>query len=222
MNWEDVTFKQYIEITEIQQRNDDLFNKILDTIAVLKDINVNEITINNYKDYTQEITFLNTDIPVAEIKDEYGEYVLQKDLQDMSMQMYIEFQNYAKVQDYVGILSIFLHPKGKQYNEGYNIEKVREYILTMSCVDVISIYAFFLIQSTVSMECLKQSLHQQQQMILREKKQERRKQMTTSAVCQLYWRLLKRQMKHIVRYYRCLLSRFFGYFRTSLKRTKEK
>lgn len=188
MNWNEITFEQYLAINEINEREDDLFNKILDTIAVLKDIDVNEITINNYKDYTQEITFLNTDIPIVPLKDEYGEYTLHKDLSSMSMKQYIDFNNYAKTNDYVGVLSVFLYPKGKQYNEGYDIDKVRQYILTMSCVDVLSIYTFFLMQCNVYMECSRIYLKQQQKMILTKRKKERRKQMNWMEIYRLYRR----------------------------------
>lgn len=199
MNWEDVTTQQYLEITEIQQRNDDLFNKILDTIAVLKDIDVNEITINNYKDYTQEITFLNTDIPIVPLKDEYDNYTLHKDLSSMSMKQYIDFNNYSKTNDYVGVLSVFLIPKGKQYNEGYDIEEVRQYILTMSCVNMITIYAFFLMQSQMYIERFRIYLKQQQQKILKERKMERRKQMKLTEIYRLYRRYVACLIYHTLK-----------------------
>lgn len=197
MKWQDVTFKQYLEIAEIQQRNDSELNKILDTTAVINNVDVEDITISNFKDYTQEITFLNTDIPIVEIKDEYGEYTLQKEIESITMKQYIDFNNYAKQTDYVGVLSVFLIPKGKQYNEGYDIDKVREYILSMPCTDVLSIYSFFLIYSTVSMECLKESLRQQQQIILTKRKQRRRQKMKLIQIYRLYRRYVARLIYHI-------------------------
>lgn len=221
MNWEDVTLKQFLEITEIQQREDDLFNKILDTIAVLKDIDVNEITINNYKDYTQEITFLNTDIPVVEIKDEYDNYKLHKELSQMSMQQYMDFTNYGKANDYAGVLSVFLIPKDKEYNKEYNIDDVREYIYSMRCTDVLSIYSFFLLQSTMYIEHFRESLKQKQMKILKERKKERRKQMNWITTYRLYTRYLRSLICHTYRYLRCRLSRFSICSTGLLSRTKK-
>lgn len=222
MKWENVTFKQYLEVVEIQKRNDDNFNKILDTIAVLKDIDVNEITINNYKDYTQEIAFLNTDIPIVPLKEKYDNYVLIKQIENISMKQYMDFQVYANLDDYVGILTCFLIPENKEYNEGYDIEQVKEYINTMSVQDVMSIYSFFLIYSTVFMEHLKISLHQKQIQILKKKKAQRRRTLKTKEILRLYCRLHKKQMKHILRYCKCAFLKCFTSFRTLLKRTKEK
>lgn len=199
MKWENVTFNQYLEITEIQQREDTNYNKLLDITAVLNNIDVDEITISNFKEYAENIKFISEDIPVTEILNEYGNYTLHKDLSSMSMKQYIDFNNYAKVNDYVGVLSVFLIPKGKLYNEGYNIEEVREYILSMPCTDVITIYAFFLMQSQMYMEHFREFLLQKQQMILTKRKQERRQNMKLKQTYQLYTRYLRSLIYHTLK-----------------------
>lgn len=191
MKWEDVTTQQYLAITEIQQREDTDYNKLLDITAVLNDVNVDEITISNFKDYADNIKFISEDMPLAEIKDAYDKYTLQKELSSMSMKQYIDFNNYAKANDYVGVLSVFLIPKGKQYNEGYDIEEVREYILSMPCIDMITMYAFFLMQSQIYITYTHSYLKQQQQMILTKRKQERRQKMSRIQTFQLYRRYAK-------------------------------
>ena len=197
MNWNDISFEVYLQITEINEREDTEYNKLLDLTAVVNDVDVESITILNFKQYAENIKFISEDIPVVEIKDEYGNYTLQKDLSQMSMMQYIDFNNYAKTNDYVGVLSVFLIPKGKEYNKDYNIDDVRKYILTMSCVDVLSIYSFFLLQSTVSMECFRESIRQKQMKILKERKQRRRTQMTLIQIYQLYTRYLRNLIYHI-------------------------
>lgn len=211
MTWEDVKFKQYIEITEIQQREDTEYNKLLDITAVLNDIDVDEITISNFKEYADNIKFISEDMPVNEILDEYDSYTLQKDLTQMSMKQYIDFNNYAKTNDYVGVLSVFLIPKGKQYNEGYDIDKVRQYILTMSCVDVVSMYAFFLMQSKIYMDYTHAYLKQQQQKILKERKQRRRMKMNKTQIFQLYTRYLRSSIYHTLKCWKWHILRYYIY-----------
>lgn len=221
MTWKDVKFKQYLELTEIQQREDTDYNKLLDITAVLNNIDVDKITITNFKEYAENIKFISEDIPLNEILNEYDNYTLQKELSSMSMKQYIDFNNYAKTNDYVGVLSVFLIPKGKQYNEGYDIEEVREYILTMSCVDVISMYAFFLLQSQMYMEHFQEFLIQQQQKILTKKKKERRQKMNKIQIFLLFRRYVKSLIYHTLKSWKCRILKFCTYLIGLFKRTKK-
>jgi hypothetical protein len=221
MKWEDVTTQQYLEITEIQQREDTDYNKLLDITAVLNNIDVDEITISNFKEYAENIKFISEDIPLVEIKDEYDNYTLHKELSQMSMKQYIDFNNYAKTNDYVGVLSVFLIPKGKQYNEGYDIEEVRQYILTMSCVNMITIYAFFLMQSQIYMEHFQESLKQKQMKILTKKKQERRQKMSKTQIYLLFRRYVKSLIYHTLKSWKCSILKFYTYLIGWFKKTKK-
>lgn len=221
MKWEDVTFEQYLAINEINEREDTEYNKLLDITAVVNNVDVEDITISNFKRYAENIKFLNTDIPVVEIKDEYDNYTLHKDLSQMSMQQYMDFTNYGKANDYAGVLSVFLIPKGKQYNEGYDIDDVREYIYSMRCTDVLTIYAFFLMQSTMYIECFRESLRQKQQKILKERKQRRRKKMSKTQIYQLFTRYLRSLIYHTYKYLKCQLLKFFTYLTGLFKKMKK-
>ena len=220
-NWNDISFEVYLKIVEINERSDSETNKLLDITAVVNNVDVDDITITNFKDYAENIKFISEDIPVAEIKDEYDNYTLQKELSSMSMKQYIDFNNYAKTNDYVGVLSVFLIPKGKQYNEGYNIEEVREYILTMSCVDVISMYAFFLIQSQIYMEHFQEYIRQKQQMILAKRKQRRRQKMSKTQIFLLFRRYARISIYRILKSWRCRTLKFCTYLIGWFKKTKK-
>jgi len=197
MNWNEITFEQYLTINEINEREDTEYNKLLDITAVVNNVDVEDITISNFKQYAENIKFITEDIPVVEIKDEYDSYTLHKELSQMSMQQYMDFTNYAKANDYAGVLSVFLIPIGKEYNKEYNIDDVREYIYSMRCTDVLSIYSFFLLQSTMYIEHFRESLKQKQQKILKERKKERRKQMNWIQIYQLYRRYVACLIYHI-------------------------
>lgn len=220
MNWNDVKFKDYLAINEINEREDTEYNKLLDITAVVNNVDVEDITISNFKQYAENIKFITEDIPVVEIKDEYGKYKLHKELSQMSMQQYMDFTNYAKANDYAGVLSVFLIPIGKEYNKEYNIDDVREYIYSMRCTDVLSIYSFFLLQSTMYIECFRIYLKQQQQKILTKRKMERRKQMKLTEIYQLYRRYVACLIYHTYRYLRCRLSRFSIYLTGLLSKMK--
>lgn len=204
MNWNEITFEQYLTINEINEREDN-FNKLLDITAVVNNVDVESITISNFKQYAENIKFITEDIPVVEIKDEYDNYKLHKELSQMSMQQYMDFTNYGKANDYAGVLSVFLIPKDKEYNKEYNIDDVREYIYSMRCTDVLSIYSFFLLQSTMYIEHFRESLKQKQQKILKERKKERRKQMNWITTYRLYTRYLRSLIYHILKSWKCVI-----------------
>lgn len=197
MNWNEITFEQYLAINEINEREDTEYNKLLDITAVVNNVDVEDITISNFKQYAENIKFITEDIPIVEIKDEYDNYTLHKELSQMSMQQYMDFTNYAKTNDYAGVLSVFLIPIGKEYNKEYNIDEVREYIYSMRCTDVLSIYSFFLLQSQMYITYTHTYLKQQQQMILTKRKEERRKQMNWIQIYRLYTRYLRSLIYHI-------------------------
>lgn len=221
MTWNEITFEQYLAINEINERNDSETNKLLDITAVVNNVDVETITISNFKQYAENIKFLNTDIPVVEIKDEYGKYKLHKELSQMSMQQYMDFTNYAKANDYTGVLSVFLIPKDKEYNKEYNIDDVREYIYSMRCTDVLSIYSFFLLQCTMYIEHFRESLKQKQQKILKERKQRRREKMSRTQIYQLFTRYVRSFYYHTYKYLKCQLLKFFTYLIGLFRKTKK-
>lgn len=220
MNWNEITFEQYLAINEINEREDTEYNKLLDITAVVNNVDVETITISNFKQYAENIKFISEDIPVVEIKDEYGKYKLHKELSQMSMQQYMDFTNFSKTNDYVGVLSVFLIPIGKEYNKEYNIDDVREYIYSMRCTEVLSIYSFFLLQCTMYIEHFRESLKQKQQKILKERKQRRREKMNKIQIYRLYRRYVAYLIYHIYRYLKCRLSRCFTYLTLLCKKMK--
>lgn len=74
-------------------------------------------------------------------------YDIQYDIKNITAAQYIDFQTFIKDYDkyLVELASILIIPKGKKYNEGYDIVKVqndiREY---MSILDLYSVCFFFL------------------------------------------------------------------------------
>ena len=211
MTWHDINFKQYLMIKEINEREDEDYNKLLDIISVLFDIDANKLSLSEYGEYCKQIHFISEEIPLNEILNKYGKYKLIKELSNISMSQFTDFQHFAKSKDAVGILSVFLIPENKEYLQDYDIEEVKEYIRNMNVVDVLSIYAFFLIYSQTYIKRFQLSIRNQKKQM---KMKIRMKRLTTSGFCRLYFRLSKKRMKRIVRLWKCQLLKYCTYFRT--------
>ena len=69
-------------------------------------------------------------------------YTVIKDLTAVSYAQFVDFNSYSKKKDIVGMCSCFFVPKGHTYNDGYDLQQVKEDLLE-SDFYVISDYAFF-------------------------------------------------------------------------------
>lgn len=196
MTWNDVRYYQYEQIKEIIESNNEYLDKTVGIIDILFNVDCNNLSLAEYGEYCKQIKFIEQDIPVAEIKDKYGKYKLIKELSNIKTNQFIDFQHFAKSKDTVGILSVFLIPEDKEYLRDYDIEEVKEYIRNMSVVDVLSIYAFFLIYSQTFIKRFQLSIINQKKKL---KLKMRLKRLTTSQICRLYFRYARKRMKRIVR-----------------------
>ena len=99
--------------------------------------------------------FLGSKIPKMKIKKEYklgnNTYTLKKDLRDVRVAQWIDFQNFLKdggsdTDNFPNLLSVFFFPKGEtEYGENYDIEEVRQDINNhLSIAEAMSISSFFL------------------------------------------------------------------------------
>lgn len=219
MTWEDITFEQYLIIKDIIENNNENIDKTVGIIDVLFNVDANKLSLAEYGEYCKQIHFITEDIPVNEILNEYGNYKLQKDLSNISMSQFIDFQHFAKQKDTVGILSVFLIPENKEYLNDYDIEEVKEYIRNMSVVDVLSIYAFFLIYSQTYIKRFQLSIINQKKKL---KTKMRLKRLTTSQISKLYFRYARKRMRHIVRLWKCRLLKCYISFRLSFTKMNKK
>ena len=156
-NWNDIsvnTFKKLRDIkTEINSDIDALEANI-SLLSILCDCSEDDISNLNTSAFTkllQQTDFLKS-LPKIDIKDKYvingKKYELFLTMKEMSVAQYIDFQTYFKEKDkyFNELLSIFLIPKGKKYNEGYDIAGVINDIGEhLSILDANSIMFFFVI-----------------------------------------------------------------------------
>ena len=146
MTWNDVTLEKYQQLVDIENDNKELIDKNSAYISVLFDVPYSEeLSLREYNRYTCKLKFLSTPLPKPQLKAKYDNYVLHKQVGNITMAQYIDFKTYAMRGDVAGCLSCFLIPEGKTYLEGYDVEEVKEYINKMPIPDVIAIQGFFLL-----------------------------------------------------------------------------
>lgn len=138
-SWEKITVNVFeklntaIENAEVTGNKDvDLLNKQIAILSVLCDVDedtIADLHTSEFSKLTGETDFLN-ESPKKNIINKITlngkEYEIFLNIGDMTMSQYIDFQTLFPKRDkeFKRILSIFIIPKGCNYNEGYDIEQV--------------------------------------------------------------------------------------------------
>ena len=155
-NYNDLTIGKYQEIQAVLNGEIvDEYATNIQLVSILSDMTEDEVGsmgLTEYKALNQKLVFL-TEMPVQKmVADKYkiGGFELDTMLavDKMTVSQYVDYQTFIKEPDkyLVELLSIFLIPKGKKYNEGYDIIEVQKAIRdNLSIVDAMSLSAFFLL-----------------------------------------------------------------------------
>ena len=154
-NYNDLTIEKYIEVKEVLEYGFDEYETQVKLISVLADLDedaVGNLSLVGFKRYNQKLEFLLNEPPKRMIADKYKlggyEFNTMTNIQDMTVSQFIDYQTFVKDPDryLVELLSVFLIPKGKKYNDGYDIIDVQRVIRSnISIVDAMSLSAFFLL-----------------------------------------------------------------------------
>ena len=155
MNWNDISIKQYNDIKNLYL-DPDLSDedRLILQINILFGVDALKLKANELHKYVNEMKFLGEKVPKMKIKKEYqlgnNIYTLKKELKDVTVAQWIDFQNFLKdgsdTDNYANLLSVFFFPKGEtEYGDGYDIEQVRYDINNhLSIAEAMSISSFFL------------------------------------------------------------------------------
>lgn len=157
-NYRDLPIGMYLDICEIDRREDlEEINKQVLIIAILSGMDEEEIynlPIEEYKILAAKTHYLKNpfegEILTAK-KYICGKFNLEpvEDFRKITTAQYIDFQSFAKdiERNIVEILSTMLIPKGKKYNQDYDVLDVQNAIREhMSVADALSLFAFFFVQ----------------------------------------------------------------------------
>ena len=163
MNWTELSLKKYNEIKDLYL-DPDLSDedRLLYQIRILFDVDPLKLKTNELRNYIDKMKFLGEKVPKVKLKSTYklGEnvYVLKKDLRNLTVAQWLDFQNFLKdgggdTDNYANLLSVFFFPKGEdEYGENYDIEQVRYDINNhLGIAEAMSISSFFLLWRKISL-----------------------------------------------------------------------
>lgn len=155
-NYRNLPVGKWLEILELSKdENVDALEQQVKTIAILTGLTEDEVLdlpIVEYKELASKTMFLEKEYEgKLQIAKSYGlngmELIPVKDFNKITTAQYVDYQTFSKEGDMylVQTLSTLLVPKGKKYNDGYDMDAVQQAIRdNLSVADVVSLYAFFL------------------------------------------------------------------------------
>ena len=156
MNWTELSLKKYNEIKNLCLDTDlSDEDRLILQINILFGVDALKLKTSELHKYVNEMKFLGEKVPKMKIKNEYklggNVYTLKKELKDVTVAQWIDWQNFLKdgggdSDNYANLLSVFFFPKGEdEYGDGYDIEQVRQDINNhLSIAEAMSISSFFL------------------------------------------------------------------------------
>ena len=156
--------------------------KILSILTKVDEETLLNLPIQDFKCLTNRMGFLEKDLPtkVTRLEKSYKigkfELVPVTDMRKVITAQYIDFQSFhqAGFEDhFVEILSCLLVPKGKKYNQDYDIIEVQDAIRKdLNVHDAASLYAFFIFSCRESIkDMLTFSLQETQKIKDKEKRE---------------------------------------------------
>ena len=156
--------------------------KILSILTKVDEDTLLNLPIQDFKVLTSRMGFLEKDLPtkVTKLEKSYKigkfELVPVTDMRKVITAQYIDFQSFhqAGFEDhFVEILSCLLVPKGKKYNQDYDIIEVQDAIRrNLNVHDAASLYAFFIFSCRESIkDMLTFSLQETQKIKDKEKRE---------------------------------------------------
>lgn len=152
--WSDITIAEYERIVDIIKCTDDEIERLTGVISVLGGVDEDEIAdmpIAEIAKIGQKLDFLNSfdfnkNATYKSLVIDGETLVLA--VKDMSVAQYVDFQATwsAETKDLARIISICYVPKGKKYNQDYDIEELIKKIRNNVSIDKANSIGFFLLK----------------------------------------------------------------------------
>lgn len=185
-NYRDLPIGLYLEICDIDRREDlEDINKQVSIISVLTGMaeeDIYNLPLEEYRQLAAKSQYLRHPYEgeILTAKNYIvGKFTLVpvEDYRKITTAQYIDFQTFAKdvERNIVEILSCMLIPKGKKYNQDYDVLEVQKALREHLCVaDALSLLAFFFVQYRQS---IKDSLTYSRGMAMRLRDPEKKRRM---------------------------------------------
>lgn len=166
-NWDEITWKEYEQIEQILNADIPSDYKAVHLISVLTGLEVDKIEVlpvSQFQKLLPALEFLEIEPETHTHQFEYivngREYDFKGKLDEITTAQYIDYRAYMNEEDkdIIKLMSVFLIPKGHDYNDGYDIEQVKSDIGDMCWLDIRAASFFFRIQLAAYILILKSSL----------------------------------------------------------------
>ena len=157
-NYRDLPIGMYLDICEIDRRTDiDELNKQVQIISMLtgeSEEDIYNLPLEEYQVLAAKSFYLRKpydgEVLVAKMYKCGGwDLIPIEDFRKITTAQYIDFQTFSKGGEskVVEILSTMLIPKGKKYNQDYDIVELQKVLREhLSVVDALTLFAFFFVQ----------------------------------------------------------------------------
>ena len=149
-NYDALTLGAYMRVNAVLETDADELQKQVEIIAILADKSPDEVLLlplTDYAEMAKETAFLRVPCKPAEVSEGWrlGELVPVMDYRKINTAQYVDFQTFAK--GFPGtlpeLLSVFLVPEGKAYNDGYDVAEVQERVRAVPFPVALGLAAFF-------------------------------------------------------------------------------
>ena len=183
-SWDEITWREIEQIEQILNADIPKYYKSVHLISVLSNTPVDEIEklpITEFQKLTPHIDFLTTEPETHQHKFEYTvngrEYEFKGKINEITTAQYVDYRAYMEREekDVVELMSVFFIPKGHDYNDGYDMEQVKNDIGDMCWLDVRACSFFFRLWLASYILILKSSLVEGMKKEMRGKKHTEKK-----------------------------------------------
>lgn len=197
-SYDKLTIKKYRELASLENTDDMEYG--VDILSILCDIapeELMEMPLDEFTKLMQQAKFLNKQIDRKDYK-KLGkkltvngkEYTVVRNARDLTAGQYIDYKAYTSRDNFLEmlpyILTIFLIPSGKKYNNGYDVaELAEEFDNHMGLQTALAISDFFLHQSTTWIRASLIFLKAKMKMMMRREKNQEMKMKMAEVVEQL-------------------------------------
>lgn len=157
-NYRDLSIGMYLDICEIDRREDiEELHKQVQILSLLTgetEETIYDLPLDEYKHLVIKSNYLRKPYEgeVLTAKEyRVGKWVLVpiSDFRKITAAQYIDFQTFSKEGEkrIVEVLSTMLVPKGKKYNQDYDVVELQNALRThLSVADALTLFAFFFVQ----------------------------------------------------------------------------
>lgn len=161
--WSEIPLSLYKDLKDVVDSNDDEINKEVTLLSLLSNTDEETIwnlpisditTLRGKLSFLQETTF-NKNFNSKRIKIGDREYDIDIDLNKFTYSQYVDFQTLyreaAKNGNEAQLMSVFLVPKGKKYNNGYDIVEEIDYLNKHCSIQLYNEIMFFFLKKSANL-----------------------------------------------------------------------